>query len=149
MSEYKRKIFLGAVLAVIIVVGLAAAVMPVATQLGVGISTSSQQSSANASTVWQPSHSIALQGVQSVLIVQLTDPSIVPQGTTSLNLTYSAINLLVTEPSTVTTTTTRTSTVSQTSTVTVTYYEYCHEHNVWQKVQAPSPALAVAVRAVR
>jgi len=35
---------------------------------------------------------------QSVLVVQLTDPPQVPVGTTSLNLTYSAVSLLVTEP---------------------------------------------------
>jgi len=36
---------------------------------------------------------------QSVLVVQLTDPPQVPAGTSSLNLTYSAVNLLVSEPS--------------------------------------------------
>lgn len=35
---------------------------------------------------------------QSVLVVQLTDPPLVPAGTTSLDLTYSAVNLLVSEP---------------------------------------------------
>jgi len=34
----------------------------------------------------------------STLIVQLTDPPVVPTGTTSLNLTYSAINLVVAVP---------------------------------------------------
>jgi hypothetical protein len=34
----------------------------------------------------------------SVLVVQLTDPPEVPAGTSSLNLTYSAVNLLVSEP---------------------------------------------------
>ena len=34
----------------------------------------------------------------STLIVQLTDPPVVPPGTTSLNLTYSAINLVVAVP---------------------------------------------------
>jgi hypothetical protein len=35
---------------------------------------------------------------QSVLVIQLTDPPQVPVGTSSLNLTYSAVNLLVSEP---------------------------------------------------
>jgi hypothetical protein len=35
---------------------------------------------------------------QSVLVVQLTDPPQVPGGTSSLNLTYSAVNLLVSQP---------------------------------------------------
>lgn len=35
---------------------------------------------------------------QSVLVVQLTDPPLVPAGTSSLDLTYSAVNLLVSEP---------------------------------------------------
>ena len=99
-------ILLGAVLAAIIAIGFVAAAMPVAPQSGVGISTQSQQSSANASTVLKPSSSTPPQSAQSVLVIQLTDPPIVPQGTTSLNLTYSAINLLVTEPSTVTSTST-------------------------------------------
>ena len=34
----------------------------------------------------------------SVLVVQLTDPPQLPDGTSSLNLTYSAVNLLVSEP---------------------------------------------------
>lgn len=37
-------------------------------------------------------------GTSALLLVQLTDPPIVPAGTTSLNLTYSAIDLIVSEP---------------------------------------------------
>jgi len=37
-------------------------------------------------------------GAQSVLVVQLTDPPKVPAGTSSLNLTYSAAVLVVSEP---------------------------------------------------
>ncbi len=37
-------------------------------------------------------------GVTAKLVIQLTDPPIVPQGTSSLNLTYSSIGLLVGEP---------------------------------------------------
>lgn len=37
-------------------------------------------------------------GTSAKLIVQLTDPPVVPRGTTSLNLTYSSIGLLVGEP---------------------------------------------------
>ncbi|MGH2638579.1 MAG: DUF4382 domain-containing protein, partial [Rhabdochlamydiaceae bacterium] len=99
MSEYKTKIVLGAALAVILAVGLAATAILVAPQIG---TPSRQQSSLNTSTLQQQlssSSSVPL-GSQSFLIVQLTDPPIVPQGTTLLNLTYSAINLLVTEPST-------------------------------------------------
>jgi hypothetical protein len=40
----------------------------------------------------------AYQGPQSVLAIQLTDPPHVPTGTTSLNLTYSSLSLLVGEP---------------------------------------------------
>ena len=40
------------------------------------------------------------QSGQSVLLVQLTDPPVVPTGTTILNLTYNAITLLVSEPTT-------------------------------------------------
>ncbi len=38
------------------------------------------------------------QGPKSLLVIQLTDPPHVPVGTTSLNLTYSSLNLLVGEP---------------------------------------------------
>ena len=37
-------------------------------------------------------------GTPSKLVIQLTDPPMVPRGTSSLNLTYSAIGLLVGEP---------------------------------------------------
>jgi hypothetical protein len=40
----------------------------------------------------------SLASGQSVVVVQLTDPPQVPVGTSSLNLTYSAVNLLVSEP---------------------------------------------------
>ena len=44
------------------------------------------------------STSISAQaGGQALLLVQLTDPPVVPTGTASLNLTYSAIDLIVTE----------------------------------------------------
>ena len=39
-----------------------------------------------------------LGGTAAKLVVQLTDPPTVPKGTTSLNLTYSSINLLAGEP---------------------------------------------------
>lgn len=45
---------------------------------------------------WSSSNSN--QGPKSLLIIQLTDPPSVPSGTTSLNLTYSALALLVGEP---------------------------------------------------
>ena len=95
MSEYKTKIVLGAVLAVIIAVGLAGATIMLAPQTGTTVSIQSQQSSQNSqntSTSQQLlSTSTAILGAQSVLIVQLTDPPIVPAGTTSLNLTYTAL----------------------------------------------------------
>jgi hypothetical protein len=87
MSEYKSKIVLGAVLAVIIAVGLAV----VSLGLGAGQVTGTQ-SQLSTTTTQQ------LLGSPSTLIVQLTDPPIVPEGTTSLNLTYSSISLLVGEP---------------------------------------------------
>ena len=101
---------LGAVLAVIIAIGLAGATIALAPQTGV--STQSQQSSQNTSL---SSSSSAVLGAQSVLIVQLTDPPIVPVGTTSLNLTYTAMVLLVTEPATTSTTTSTTSSSTTTS----------------------------------
>ncbi|MHB1868869.1 MAG: hypothetical protein ACYCPP_07980, partial [Nitrososphaerales archaeon] len=110
MSEYKTKIMLGAVLAVIIAIGLAGATIALAPQTGV--STQSQQSSQNTSL---SSSSSAVLGAQSVLIVQLTDPPIVPVGTTSLNLTYTAMVLLVTEPATTSTTTSSTTSSSTTT----------------------------------
>ncbi|MHB1867737.1 MAG: hypothetical protein ACYCPP_02180 [Nitrososphaerales archaeon] len=113
MFQHKTKIVLGAVLAVIIAAGLAGAAIFASPQQGTGISTQSQQSS-----------STAIQGVQSALIVQLTDPPIVPVGTTSLNLTYTSINLLVTVPiastSTITSTITGTSTTSTSSITSIT-----------------------------
>jgi hypothetical protein len=99
---------LGAVLAIVVAVGLAAAAMSVSPRPGAGIPTQSQESSTT-----------SIQGASSVLIVQLTDPPIVPVGTTSLNLTYTAIDLLVTEPSTSTITSTITGTTTTiTSTMT-------------------------------
>lgn len=40
----------------------------------------------------------ALGGTSAKLVIQLTDPPTVPRGTSSLNLTYSSISLLVGEP---------------------------------------------------
>lgn len=42
---------------------------------------------------------VASQGQSSLLVIQLTDPPTVPAGTTSLNMTYSSLSLLVGEPS--------------------------------------------------
>jgi len=81
IAEYKKKILLGVILAVIIAAGLAASAIWIAPK-------SSTQSS----------NITILNGSQ--LIVQLTDPPVVPQGTTSLNLTYTEIDLLVAEPGT-------------------------------------------------
>ena len=109
LSEFKGKIILGVVLAVIIAVGLAGATMLLTPQLS---PTSSQQSSTTQ----------VLSG-QSVMVVQLTDPPIVPSGTTALNLTYSGISLLASEPVTSTFTTTSVSssdTITSTITSTVT-----------------------------
>ena len=106
MSEYKTKIVLGVVLAVVIATGLAVASMAIAPNI-FGSSTQSQ-------------HSTSQLSGPSVLLVQLTDPPIVPAGTTSLNLTYSSISLLVAEPSTTTETSTSTITSPTTSTTTTT-----------------------------
>ena len=103
MSEYKKKILLGATFAVIVAVGLAIA----AISFGPPTGTTNQQTTSE------------VLGTPSVLIVQLTDPPIVPAGTTSLNLTYSAINVLVSEPG-VQTSTSTTTIVSGSSTVTST-----------------------------
>ncbi len=45
----------------------------------------------------QQTSSASQGGQQALFLVQLTDPPVVPAGTTSLNLTYSAINLIVSE----------------------------------------------------
>ena len=107
MSEFKGKILVGAVLAVIIAVGLAVAVMLAAPQAGSSTSQNQQQSITSTS----------LLSGKSVLVVQLTDPPIVPAETTALNLTYSDISLLVSEPST---TTSMTSSVSTSDSITTT-----------------------------
>ncbi len=44
------------------------------------------------------SGSSSFQGPKSLLVIQLTDPPHVPVGTTSLNLTYTSLDLLVGEP---------------------------------------------------
>jgi hypothetical protein len=41
----------------------------------------------------------SLAGPPSLLVIQLTDPPVVPAGTSSLNLSYSSLSLLVGEPS--------------------------------------------------
>src|SRR6266850_6902124 len=61
--------------------------------------TSAQSSSATSTQPTLPIQYLPLGAHPSTLIVQLTDPPVVPQGTTSLNLTYSAINLVVAVPS--------------------------------------------------
>lgn len=146
MSEYKNKIVLGAVLAVIIAIGMAGAAIYIApTQSTSTLGQSSQVSTSQSqlSSTSQPavtsqvttsqevatsqqvatslqstqSTTQAIASPQSSLVVQLTDPPIVPAGTTSLNLTYSAITLLVAEPvSTSSSTTTSASTSSTTTT---------------------------------
>ena len=61
--------------------------------------TTSAQSTSIASTEQSLSTQPLVLGPHpSTLIVQLTDPPVVPEGTTSLNLTYSAINLVVAVP---------------------------------------------------
>jgi hypothetical protein len=47
----------------------------------------------------QSQGSASVQGPGSLLVIQLTDPPQVPRGTTSLNLTYTNLALLVGEPS--------------------------------------------------
>ena len=76
-----------AVLAIAVILGSAlyTGVLPAAVQAPGSASNQQSNSSVPAST-------------QSTLIIQLTDPPTVPRGTDSLNLTYSAINLLVQEP---------------------------------------------------
>ncbi len=76
LTEYRKKILIGAITAVLIVSGIAAS----ATWFEPSLGGSSGHSSTSDST-----------GAQ--LIVELTDPAIVPNGTTSLNLTYSQIVL--------------------------------------------------------
>ncbi|HVC27817.1 MAG TPA: hypothetical protein VND40_06610 [Nitrososphaerales archaeon] len=54
-------------------------------------------STSSAVAASQPTSSSTQSGLQALLLVQLTDPPVVPTGTTSLNLTYSAIDLIITE----------------------------------------------------
>jgi hypothetical protein len=70
--------------------------------LGTGTTGQSQASS--------QSHSNSVYG--SLVLVQLTDPPTVPVGTTSLNLTYSSVGILVAEPTQGNQVTTSTVTVS-------------------------------------
>ncbi|MDG7008494.1 MAG: DUF4382 domain-containing protein [Nitrososphaerota archaeon] len=56
-------------------------------------------------------------GTQASLAIQLTDPPTVPRGTSSLNLTYSSISLLVGEPASGGQQTTRTVTVTNSATL--------------------------------
>ena len=126
MSEYRGKILLGAVLAVIIAVGLAGATVLVSPPVGTTTLSSSSSNSTTTRTVTitttpqtsTSSGSTTPLSGQSVLLVQLTDPPVVPAGTTVLNLTYSAIILLVSEPTL--TTETSTSTVTQGTSTTTT-----------------------------
>jgi hypothetical protein len=71
------------------------------TVLGDQGQTITQQVISISSGIQQPT-TTTLQGIggglQALFLVQLTDPPVVPKGTTSLNLTYSAINLIVAEP---------------------------------------------------
>ena len=81
VSEYRKSILSGAILAVIIASGLAAAaiwVSPNAARPGTDLIANSR-------------------GPQAQVILELTDPPVVPAGTTSLNLTYSEIDVLVAE----------------------------------------------------
>jgi hypothetical protein len=82
-----------AVLAIAVILGSAlyTGVLPAALQVP-GSASNQQQQGTQSGQVSVPA------STQSTLIVQLTDPPTVPRGTTSLNLTYSAINLLVQEP---------------------------------------------------
>jgi hypothetical protein len=80
LAEYRKKILLGAILAVIITASLAA------------------------SSTWIAAKTPTAQAgnapdVPSQLIVELTDPPSVPSGTSSLNLTYTEMELSVLEPS--------------------------------------------------
>jgi hypothetical protein len=61
--------------------------------------TSASISSSESTTFSVSSTSFSAAGPQSLLVVQLTDPPQVPQGTRSLNLTYTSLSLLVGEPS--------------------------------------------------
>src|SRR5579862_3638098 len=78
VSEYRKRILVGVILAVIIASGLAVSAIWFA-----------PKSATTQSSIDSP---------DSQLIVQLTDPPAVPQGTTSLKLTYSQIDLLIAEP---------------------------------------------------
>jgi hypothetical protein len=97
---------------------LAVAMIGIATLYpGTVARSSTSSSAANQSTALSPSQnqgqtqtvrtisssggsSSALAGSQALLLVQLTDPPVVPTGTTSLNLTYSALDLIVAEQGT-------------------------------------------------
>lgn len=126
MSEYKGRILVGAVLAVIIAIGLAGATVLV-TPPGTSTSSASNLTKTTTVTITAPQQTSTSSGPttpstgQSVLLVQLTDPPVVPTGTTALNLNYSAIILLVSEPtfSTETSTSTVTSGTSTSTTTTV------------------------------
>lgn len=77
-AEYRKKILLGAILSVLITSGLAV---------------SASWMASKASTAQNSENSLV---AQSQLILELTDPPNVPTGTTSLNLTFSEIDLSIT-----------------------------------------------------
>jgi len=78
----------------------------VASTLYVGLPATTSPSTASSTTPSalslgssSSSTSTSVSGPQSLLVVQLTDPPQVPEGTRSLNLTYTALALVVGEPS--------------------------------------------------
>jgi hypothetical protein len=158
MSEYKSKIIIGAVLAVIIAIGLAGATIVLAPQTITTVSTQSQQSSlgstvqeslsSSSASQQSASSSTAVQGAQSVLIVQLTDPPIVPPGTTSLNLTYTAMDLLVTEPVATSTTSTTTSGTSSSSTTSTSSSSCSSATTITSKTSTSSSSSEVASQTI-
>ncbi|MDV3293921.1 MAG: DUF4382 domain-containing protein, partial [Nitrososphaerales archaeon] len=74
---------------------LVSALIIIASTLYLGFPAIPQQNSGSLSTSGRTS----LAGPRSLLVIQLTDPPHVPSGTSSLNLTYTSIGLLVGEPS--------------------------------------------------
>jgi hypothetical protein len=90
----KRQIFAtGAAAAALAIIAIAAAVF----LLGAPVPSSS--TSLTEQTTFMPtSQASVASGQESYLVIQLTDPPQVPVGTTSLNLTYSALTILVGEP---------------------------------------------------
>ncbi len=88
------------ILAANIYVGAGASATSSTSEGSTSTPTQSPPQSSSLASSQQQSSSVSPSSSESLVLLQLTDPPSVPTGTTSLNLTYSSISLLVGEPAT-------------------------------------------------